>query len=119
MEQHLAHELARLCIERTERFVHQQDLGIADEHLNQTDALPLAAREHMRIARAEAGEADAAEPGLCALTRLSAGDAGGLEPDRYIFEGGLPWEQCVRLKQVAGLPVDPGQRRAEDLDAAR
>ena len=72
----------------------------------------------MRIACAEAGETDAVEPDLRPLARERARDAGGLQPDRHVFERGFPGQQRVRLKQVAGLPVEPGQGGAEDVDAA-
>ena len=45
VEQQVAHDLPRLRIERAERLVHEEDFGIADQHLGQTDALPLAARQ--------------------------------------------------------------------------
>src|SRR5262245_47246187 len=119
IEQQVAHDLPRLRIERAERLVHQQDFRIADEHLDEADALPLAAREHVRIARAELGEADAGKPGPRALARERAGDAGGLEPDRHVLQRRLPRKQRLRLEQVTGLAVEAGERRAEDLDAAR
>ncbi len=43
---------------------------------------------------------------------------GDLQADGDIVERGLPGEQRVGLEQVAGLPVQPGERPAEDLDAA-
>src|SRR5262245_10861333 len=119
IQQQVAHDLPRLRIERAERLVHQQYLGVADEHLHEAHALPLAARQHVRIARAELGEADAGEPSLRALARRRARDAGGLEPDRDVLQRGLPREQRVRLEQVAGLAVERGERHAENVDAAR
>src|SRR5262249_61394163 len=44
-------------------------------------------------------------------------DAGGLEPDRDVLQRRLPWEQRLRLEEIAGLAVEPGERRAEDVDA--
>ena len=119
IEQQIAHDLARLRVKRAERLVHQQNLRIADQHLHQPDALPLPAREHVRITVAEAAQADARQPLHGALARLRLGGAGGLEPDRDILERGLPREQRFGLEQVAGLPVQPAQRRAEDIDRAR
>jgi len=72
----------------------------------------------VRIARAELGEADAAEPGPRALARQRAADAGGFEPDRDVLQRRLPGKQRLRLEQVTGLTVEPGERRAEDLDPA-
>src|SRR5579872_4364095 len=52
-EQEIAHDLAGLGIERSERLVHQENFGVADQDLRKPDALALAAREHVRIAKAE------------------------------------------------------------------
>ena len=59
IQQQIAHDLPGLRVERPERLVHQEDLGIADQHLREADALALAAREHVRIAVGERAEADA------------------------------------------------------------
>ena len=70
VEQQVAHDLARLRVERAERLVHQQDFWIADENLREAHALALAAREHVRIASGEAAKADAREPLLGPAARL-------------------------------------------------
>src|SRR5690348_6499285 len=62
IEQKAAHHLPGLCIERAERLVHQQNLGVADQDLRQADALALAAGKHMRIAVAEMREPDRRKP---------------------------------------------------------
>ena len=41
-----------------------------------------------------------------------------LQPDGDVFQRGLPGKQRVGLEQVAGLPVERGKRRAENVDAA-
>src|SRR6478672_3837843 len=61
-EQLVFHQLARLDVERRERLVHQQDVGIEDERLRQADALSHAARELVRVAVAERAEADPLQP---------------------------------------------------------
>src|SRR5215467_7036435 len=53
IEQQIAHDLARLRVERAERFVHEQNARIADQDLGEADALSLPAREHVRVARPE------------------------------------------------------------------
>ena len=103
VEQQVAHDLARLRIERAERLVHQQDLRIADQHLREADALALSARQHVRIAVAEAREADAGEPFLGARARIGFRRAGDLQPDRDVLQRGLPGKQRLGLEQVAGL----------------
>src|SRR6266700_6685742 len=118
IEQQVAHDLPRLRVERAERLVHQQDFRIADEHLDEADAIPLAAREHVRIARVELGEADAGKPGPRELARKRASDARGLEPDGDVLQRRLPWEQRLSLEEITGLAVEPGERRPEDVDAA-
>ena len=63
--QHLVfHQLARLDVERAEGLVHQDDVGVERQRLRQRRALAHAARELVRIAVAEAAEADALQPGL-------------------------------------------------------
>ena len=50
VEEEVAHDLPRLRVERAEGLVHEQDFGVADQHLCQRHALALPAREHVRIA---------------------------------------------------------------------
>src|SRR6476659_271235 len=69
-EHFVFHQLARLHVERRERLVHEDDVGIEDERLRQADALPHPARELMRITVAECAEADALEPRLRLLAGL-------------------------------------------------
>ena len=64
------HLLAELEIERAERLVEQQHLGLVDQGAGQRDALPLAARELGRLARAELSSRtirSARRPALAAL----------------------------------------------------
>ena len=118
VEQQVAHDLPGLRVERAERLVHQQDLRIADQHLGEADALALAAGQHVRIALAERAEPDAgrASPARARAPR-ARGVPGGLQPDRDVLQRGLPGKQRLGLEQVAGLPVEPGERRAENVDA--
>src|SRR6202035_5296802 len=96
------------------RLVHQQNLRIADQHLRQTDALALAARQHMRIAIAERAEPDRGEPALGALQRLRPRRALDLQPNGDVVDRGLPRKQRVGLKQITGLPVEAHKRGIED-----
>ena len=50
----------------------------------------------------------------CALPRLGLRGPGDLEADRNVVDRGLPGEQRLGLKQVAGLPVEAGQSGAEN-----
>ena len=114
-QQQIAHDLSGLGIERPERLVHQQNFWIADQDLGETDALALPAREHMRIAVAERAETHRRQPALRALQRLLARRALDLESDGDIVDRGLPGEQRIGLEQIAGVPIEPGQRLAEDF----
>ena len=51
------HLLAELEVERAERLVEQQHLGLVDDRARERDPLALAAGELDRLARSEAGEA--------------------------------------------------------------
>jgi hypothetical protein len=57
-EQQLLHERARLVIERAERLVQEQDLGLVRERARDGRPLLHSAREHPRVVVLEAGEAD-------------------------------------------------------------
>src|SRR5581483_3661171 len=112
VEQEIAHDLPGLRVERPERLVHQEDAGIADQHLREADALALAAREHMRVAVGESAEPDRTEPILRAPERLGARRTCDLEPDRDIVDGGLPRKQRIGLEEIAGIAVEVGERAA-------
>ena len=61
VEQPAAEFLADLGIERAERLVEEEDLGLGGEGAGEGDALALAAGELVGVALAEAGEADGFE----------------------------------------------------------
>jgi hypothetical protein len=90
VEEQVAHDLAGLRVEGPEGLVHEQDLGIPDQHLGQRHALALAAGEHVGIAVREGREPHAPEPVAGARFGLRLGDARGLERDRDVLERGLP-----------------------------
>ena len=118
-EQQVAHDLPRLGVEGAEGLVHEEYLGVADQHLGEADALPLPARELVGIAVAEGGEADALEPGLCALQRLGAGNARHLEADGDVVARRLPGHHRVLLEEVAGVPIEAGKALAQHERLAR
>ena len=103
LEQQVAHDLARLGIERPERLVHQQDLGVADQHLGEAHALPLPARELVGIAVAEGAQPDALEPRLRLLQRLAArATPRDLQADGDVVARRLPRHHRVLLEEIAG-----------------
>src|ERR1044072_8384392 len=67
LEQLVLHQMARLDVERRERLVHEDDLGIENQRLPEGGALSHAAGKLVRIASAEAAEPDALQPGFAAL----------------------------------------------------
>src|SRR5260370_1134098 len=87
-------------------------LGVAPEHLGLHRCPDLA------VEVVERGETAARKVGTRSLARKRGSDAGGLEPDRDVLQRRLPRKQGFRLKKIAGLAVEPGERRAEDLDPA-
>src|SRR5690348_6521226 len=70
VEQQVAHDLSGLRVERAEWLVHEQDLGIADEHLREADTLALTAGKHVRVPVGKCTEPYACKPGLRAQTRV-------------------------------------------------
>src|SRR5258708_21111860 len=70
----------------------------------------------MRIAIAESTETNRSQPVLGPLQRLLAWRALDLEPDRDVVDRGLPGEQRISLKQIAGITIEARQRLAEDPD---
>jgi hypothetical protein len=119
LQQQVAHDLPGLGIERPERLVHQQDFGIADQHLREANPLALPARQHVRITIAERPEAHRGKPALRAFKRVRAGRTLDFQADGNIVDRGLPRKQRIGLKQIAGLPVQPCKRRIEDSDRSR
>ncbi len=73
----------------------------------------------MRIALAETAQADALQPLVGSLECLGALHAAEFEPRRNVGARGTPRHQRFGLEQVAGLWIEPGERRAEHLDASR
>ena len=59
------------------------------------------------------------EPVLRALQRLLARRALDFEADRDIVDRGLPGKQRIGLEQIAGVPVQAGQRLTENLHRPR
>src|SRR5688572_31049603 len=62
LEQLVLHEMARLDVERGERLVHQNDLGVEDQRLRQRHALAHAAGQLVRITGAEPAQAYPPQP---------------------------------------------------------
>lgn len=101
-DQLAAHPVARLVVERGERLVHQQHVGLAGEGARDLDALAHATGELVRIVIRELGEARDLEP---------LGDLGGACPSGAretaidVLAHGQPRKQPAVLVDRARLPV--------------
>ena len=110
-EQHLLHQRARLAVERAERLVHQQDLGVVGERAGERHALAHAARELLGIGVLEALEPDLPMKPVRDPPPLGGGHAAQLEPELDVAPDGQPGEQRVALEHHAALGRRAGDRR--------
>ena len=113
LEQVVLHEIARLHVERAERLVHQDDLGVVDHRHGQRHPLAHAARQLMRMIALEAGEADPRDPLGHPRARRVGVDPTKQERQTDVLGHGLPGKDGVALEDEAeprihtldGLPV--------------
>jgi hypothetical protein len=127
--------LAHLGVERAERLVQEQHLGLDRERPGQRHALALAARELARVAMGEPLKLDQVHEVLDAVLDLVARDLANAKaerdvvPDRHVLEGrvvlehepdaalldGLGGDVAVGDRHVAGVellePRDRAQQR--------
>ena len=95
-------------VERAERLVHEEDLGVDHERAHEGHALPHAARERRRKGLLESLETGETH-GLAHTPRhLVARHRAILEAERDVARDGAPREDGVLLEDVA----DPGRGRA-------
>src|SRR5438046_2898182 len=116
VEQLVFHQRPCLHIEGAEGFVHEQDPGPVDQALSEGDALAHAARQLIRVAVLEAGEANTRDPVASPLPRVAVGNTPIARPRRHVLEHGLPGEDRVGLEHVTDALGDADNRLAEDLD---
>ena len=109
---------ARLGVERGERLVHQENVGIVGEAAGDRHALLHAAGKLVGITVAESGEADHGEKVLGLLGALAAGDALGLQPEFDALERCPPGKERVLLKRQAAVERRPDNWVAVDQNAA-
>src|SRR5262245_66523568 len=100
VKEEIAHDLAGLGVEWTERFVHKKDFWIADQHLRQTDTLALSAGQHMRVAVAECVEAYARKPFPGTGPRIADWDPRDLETNSNLLWCSIPRQEYVTLEVV-------------------
>ena len=109
------HRLTQLEIERGERLVEQQCAGHVDERTGERNTLLLAARQLVRSAIAELGEANDVEHLLGPAGRLRRGDTLGAQAERHVLEHTHVWEQCVGLEHRVDVALVG--RHARDVGA--
>ena len=119
VEQPLAHQDARLLVERAEGLVHQEDLRVERERAPDRDALLHPARELARILLGEAGEAERAQELGGRPAPPLGRHALELEAELDVLERGPPRKEAGFLehgRDAAG--IGPGDRPAIDHQAA-
>ena len=88
--------LPHLRVERAERLVEQQHLRLRGQRAGQRDALPLAAGELRRIARAEALEPDQLQQLVARARAISAfGDAAHAQAEADVVERSVMWRNSA------------------------
>src|SRR5438270_3736956 len=97
------HELARLGVQRRERLVHEQNLGLERQRPCQPDALLHAARQLVGIAILEVFEADQAQVFAGAVHPLCPGDGLDLQREDDVVEHRAPGQQAEGLKDEGGV----------------
>ena len=102
-EQHFLHQHAGLIIQRPERFVEQQDLGIVGKRAGDRRALLHAARELLRPVVLKAGQADPMDESIGDLAAIRLGYPALAQAERDVFAHRQPREQRVRLKHHAAI----------------
>ena len=119
------HQVARHGVERAERFVHQEDFGLAAQRPRYRSALPHAARQLPRPFGLEAGDADELSEVADPLSTRARADAAQFQRKGDILLNGEPWKQIGVLKHHTeifhGLVVAPLARpeiASRDADIA-
>ena len=105
-------------VERRERLVEQQDIGIDDERAGKADALPHAAGQLLRIGILEPVEPDQIDRADRPPPPLGAGDAQRLEAELDIAEHGQPRKQRIALEHHRDAANRLGDRHAAIFDNA-
>ena len=112
---------AELLVERRERLVEQEQVGLEDERAGQGDALLLTTGELPRRAVGEVGQVDEVERLAHPRRGLGPGDAADLERKADVVRHGQMREQGVTLKdhaEVAALRRQMGDHALVDEDVA-
>ena len=92
-------------VEVRERLVEQEDLGLADDGAAERHALPLAARERLRLAAQEGCEAQLLGHGPHPALDLGARDPPPAQPESDVLEHGHVRVEGVGLEHHGDVPV--------------
>ena len=101
---------AVLLVDRRERLVEQQHVGIDRQRPGQADALAHAARELVRIFVLEAGEADLGDVVAGDLLALGLRHAAQLEPEGDVAQHRRPGHQREILEHEGALRARPADQ---------
>ena len=104
-EQFFLHDPPRLCVQRTERLVHQQNIGINRQRAGNRRALLHAAGELGGKRLLEASQMHQIDVMLRPLLGLAAFDALLFQAITHVFDHRLPGKQCEILEH--DTPIRP------------
>src|SRR5690606_21700028 len=107
-----------LLVDRGERLVHQQDVGVHGERPGEPDPLAHAAGQLVRIAVLETGEAHLADAAPGHLLALLAGHAAQLEAEGDVPQHRRPGHQREILEHERPFGAGPAHRLAVDQNLA-
>ena len=120
VQQQVLHRRARLCVERAERLVHQQELGLHGVGAGEREALPHAAREVLRMVVGEIAQAHQRHVAAADLGALGCRNAvrRELQAELDVAAHGEPREHAVLLEDHAAIRARPGDRPAVEQHGA-
>ena len=105
------HLLAQLQVERAERLVEEQHLGVVDERARERDALLLPAGQLVRLARLVAGQLDELEHELDLVADLVRRDLAAAQAEGHVLEHVEVREERVVLEDRVGVALERRQAR--------
>lgn len=105
-------------VERGEWLVHQQRVRLGDDRAGETDPLPHAAGQFLRVGGVEAVKADQVDRPERALGPLGIGDAACLKAELDVLPDGEPRQQREGLEDHRHPRIGPGERGAPVGDGA-
>jgi len=114
--QQLLHQRAGLGVQRTERLVEEEDIGVVGQGSRDGDALLHAPRERLGIRALEAPQADFIDEFPRGVLSLDLGRAGQLQAELDVLRDREPWEERVALKHHASVRSGTGDCPAVQVD---